>query len=69
MVKAATVVPMHYGFATGGSPQRFALAVGDTAQVVVLAPALPYRCPVLCACWRDSWVCVDAAGDFPNSIY
>ncbi len=45
MGKAATVVPMHYGFATGGSPQRFARAVGDTAQVVALAPALPVSLP------------------------
>lgn len=29
-------VPMHYGYATGGDPQRFAELVGDAAQVVIL---------------------------------
>ncbi|MBI4310458.1 MAG: MBL fold metallo-hydrolase [Chloroflexi bacterium] len=36
MVRAANVIPMHYGFATGGDPARLTTAVGDKAKVVVL---------------------------------
>lgn len=40
MVRAAAVVPMHYGFATGGDPARFAQAVGQKARVIVLDPLI-----------------------------
>lgn len=41
MVKAAAVIPIHYGFATGGDPARFAEAVGQQASVVILDPVIP----------------------------
>ncbi|MBI4203008.1 MAG: MBL fold metallo-hydrolase [Chloroflexi bacterium] len=45
MVRAETVIPTHYGFATGGDPARFAKAVSDTAVVAILAPVIPRGLP------------------------
>lgn len=36
MIKPKTAIPMHYGYATGGDPQRFASLVGADATVIVL---------------------------------
>ncbi len=36
MIRPKTAIPMHYGYATGGDPQRFASLVGADASVVVL---------------------------------
>lgn len=36
MIRPKTAIPMHYGYATGGDPQRFASLVGSDASVVVL---------------------------------
>jgi len=36
MIRPKTAIPMHYGYATGGDPQRFASLVGADATVVVL---------------------------------
>ncbi len=35
-LKPKVVIPMHYGYATGGDPQKFASLVGTAAQVVIL---------------------------------
>jgi len=35
-VQPKVVVPMHYGYATGGDPRRFASLVGKAAEVVIL---------------------------------
>jgi L-ascorbate metabolism protein UlaG (beta-lactamase superfamily) len=35
-LKPKVVIPMHYGYATGGDPKRFATMVGDAAQVIIL---------------------------------
>jgi L-ascorbate metabolism protein UlaG (beta-lactamase superfamily) len=35
-LKPRIVIPMHYGYATGGDPKRFATLVGDAAQVIIL---------------------------------
>jgi L-ascorbate metabolism protein UlaG (beta-lactamase superfamily) len=35
-IRPKVVVPMHYGYATGGDPHRFASLVGKTAEVVIL---------------------------------
>ncbi|MDP2950303.1 MAG: MBL fold metallo-hydrolase [Chloroflexota bacterium] len=35
-IKPKVAIPMHYGYATGGDPQKFASQVGAAAQVVVL---------------------------------
>jgi L-ascorbate metabolism protein UlaG (beta-lactamase superfamily) len=35
-LKPKIVIPMHYGYATGGDPKRFATLVGDAAQVIIL---------------------------------
>ncbi len=45
MLKAANVIPMHYGFATGGDPARFAEAVGDKAKVIPLDPVIQGSLP------------------------
>ncbi len=36
MIRPKTAIPMHYGYATGGDPQRFASLAGADATVVVL---------------------------------
>ncbi len=36
MIRPKTAIPMHYGYATGGDPQRFASLVGSEATIVVL---------------------------------
>ena len=36
MIRPKTAIPMHYGYATGGDPQRFASLVGADATIVVL---------------------------------
>ncbi len=36
MIRPKTAIPMHYGYATGGDPQRFTSLVGADATVVVL---------------------------------
>ncbi|MFQ6019559.1 MAG: MBL fold metallo-hydrolase [Dehalococcoidia bacterium] len=35
-IKPSVVIPMHYGYATGGDPQKFASRVGAATQVVIL---------------------------------
>lgn len=35
-LRPKVTVPMHYGYATGGDPQRFAKLVAEAAQVVIL---------------------------------
>ena len=35
-VRPKVAVPMHYGYATGGDPHKFASLVGNTAEVVIL---------------------------------
>ena len=35
-IRPRTVIPMHYGYATGGDPEKFASLVGPDATVVVL---------------------------------
>jgi L-ascorbate metabolism protein UlaG (beta-lactamase superfamily) len=35
-IRPRVAVPMHYGYATGGDPHRFASLVGKTAEVVIL---------------------------------
>ena len=36
MIRPKAAIPMHYGYATGGDPQRFASLVGADATVIVL---------------------------------
>lgn len=36
MIRPKVAIPMHYGYATGGDPERFATLVGTEATVVVL---------------------------------
>jgi len=36
MIRPRVVIPMHYGYATGGDPEKFASLVGSDATVVVL---------------------------------
>ena len=36
MVRPRVVIPMHYGYATGGDPEKFASLVGPDATVIVL---------------------------------
>lgn len=35
-IRPKVVIPMHYGYATGGDPEKFASLVGDAAKVVIL---------------------------------
>ena len=42
-IKPRVVIPMHYGYATGGDPERFSSLVGDAAQVHILEPVLAVR--------------------------
>lgn len=35
-IKPNTVIPMHYGYATGGDPKKFAALVEESANVVIL---------------------------------
>ena len=35
-IRPKVAIPMHYGYATGGDPRKFASLVGQAAQVVVL---------------------------------
>jgi L-ascorbate metabolism protein UlaG (beta-lactamase superfamily) len=34
-IRPKTVIPMHYGYATGGDPKKFASLVEDTANVII----------------------------------
>ena len=36
MIRPGVVIPMHYGYATGGDPEKFASLVGSDAAVAVL---------------------------------
>ena len=36
MMRPRVVIPMHYGYATGGDPEKFASLVGSDAAVAVL---------------------------------
>ena len=36
MIRPKVTIPMHYGYATGGDPQKFASLVGSDALVIVL---------------------------------
>jgi len=36
MIRPKVAIPMHYGYATGGDPDKFASLVGPDATVVVL---------------------------------
>ncbi len=36
MIRPRVAIPMHYGYATGGDPQKFASLVGEAARVVIL---------------------------------
>lgn len=36
MIRPQVAIPMHYGYATGGDPQKFASLVGDAATVIIL---------------------------------
>ena len=36
IIRPKVVIPMHYGYATGGDPQKFGALVGSNALVVVL---------------------------------
>ena len=36
MIRPRVVIPMHYGYATGGDPEKFASLVGGDAAVVIL---------------------------------
>jgi L-ascorbate metabolism protein UlaG (beta-lactamase superfamily) len=42
-IRPKTVVPMHYGYATGGDPERFRSLVGDAAIVEVIDPVLDVK--------------------------
>jgi L-ascorbate metabolism protein UlaG (beta-lactamase superfamily) len=35
-LRPKVVIPIHYGYATGGDPKRFATLVGDATQVILL---------------------------------
>ena len=39
-IKPKVVIPMHYGYATGGDPEKFKAMVGDSARVEVLEPVI-----------------------------
>ena len=43
LLKPRYAIPMHYGFATGGDPNRFKELVGSTARVEILDPVLSAR--------------------------
>ena len=36
VIRPRVAIPMHYGYATGGDPQKFASLVGTDAQVIIL---------------------------------
>jgi L-ascorbate metabolism protein UlaG (beta-lactamase superfamily) len=36
MIRPTVAIPMHYGYATGGDPEKFASLVGADATVVIL---------------------------------
>jgi len=42
-IKPRFAIPMHYGYATGGDPERFKALVGNAAEVHVLEPVLKVR--------------------------
>ncbi|MBI2871791.1 MAG: MBL fold metallo-hydrolase [Chloroflexi bacterium] len=43
MIKPRHVIPMHYGYATGGDPEKFRTLVGNAAQVHVLEPVFKIK--------------------------
>jgi L-ascorbate metabolism protein UlaG (beta-lactamase superfamily) len=43
MIKPRAVIPMHYGYATGGDPQKFRDLVGGAATVHILDPVLEVK--------------------------
>jgi L-ascorbate metabolism protein UlaG (beta-lactamase superfamily) len=43
LIKPRWVIPMHYGYATGGDPEKFRAAVAKGIQVVILEPVLKVR--------------------------
>lgn len=43
LLKPTIAIPMHYGFATGGDPNKFKDLVGDAARVEILDALLPGR--------------------------
>ncbi len=43
LIRPAAVIPMHYGYATGGDPERFRSLVGAAADVHILDPVLKVR--------------------------
>ena len=43
LIKPRVAIPMHYGYATGGDPNRFKELVGDAAKVHILDPVLNVR--------------------------
>lgn len=43
MLKPRIAIPMHYGFATGGDPNKFKQLVGSVAKVEVVDPVLSAR--------------------------
>ena len=42
-LKPRIAIPMHYGFATGGDPNKFKQLVGSAARVEIVDPVLPGR--------------------------
>ena len=42
-IKPKVVIPMHYGYATGGDPEKFKAMVGDSARVEILEPVIKAR--------------------------
>lgn len=43
MIKPMNVIPMHYGYATGGDPIKFAELVGDVSETHILDPVLTVK--------------------------
>ncbi len=42
-IKPKVVIPMHYGYATGGDPEKFKALVGGSARVEVLEPVIKVK--------------------------
>jgi len=43
VIQPKVVIPIHYGYGTGGDPQEFASLVGAAARVVILDELAPVQ--------------------------
>ena len=43
LIKPKIAIPMHYGYATGGDPNKFKESIGDAATVHILDPVFDVK--------------------------